>query len=106
MVKSFALASMLGGMLTGLGTCSMDSAKPTVDQVQQIALQVCSAVPTVSSVAQLIAQNNPSLVTAEAIANAICNAIAKFNVSAEPGSGPKAFQVVVAGVPVYGSVAR
>ncbi len=75
----------------------------SVAMVQQDAVAVCSFLPTASTVANIIAAGNPLLITAEAIAQAICAAV-----TAAPAVTTRrgAAQPMVNGVPVRGKFLR
>ncbi len=48
----------------------------SVADVQNDAVAICSYLPTASTVANIVSANNPAVVTAEAVAAAICGAVA------------------------------
>jgi hypothetical protein len=65
-----------------LGLFSADKVK----QIQAATVEACSFLPTAASVANILAANNPTLITAEGIALAICTAIKGGNVEAAPAA--------------------
>jgi len=83
----------------GLGGCAEVKALfeggPTAAEVQALTVKACSFAPTANTVGNIIAQGVPALRTAQAIADAICLAVA-------PKAGVEAGKPTVAGVPVEG----
>jgi len=67
-------------------------------QVQQIAVSICGFLPTAATVLNIFV-GNPALGTAEAIAQAICNAVTP---SAQLQARKRATMPNVGGVPVHG----
>lgn len=95
-MKKLALALLIASTLS-LGGCA-GTLPPTVASIQQLAVSVCGFLPTVATVASIIAAGNPLVATAEAIANAICNAVTPAKVSGRL----RAVQPMVGGVVIHG----
>lgn len=75
----FIIAPVFGAALL-LGGCSTwPGGGPTfhdvIAQVQQITATACSFVPTAATIGQILALNDPTLMIATQIANAICYAV-------------------------------
>jgi hypothetical protein len=68
----FTLVSCSTNPVTGVPTIG----GVDVGTVQADAVAICSYLPTATTVASIISANNPLAITAEAVAQAICNAIA------------------------------
>jgi hypothetical protein len=92
MIKHLLLLPLLA---LALGGCSMLEKKPTIGDVQSLAVGVCAFLPTAETVAKILAAGSPALATSSAIANAICSAIA-------PKAGSGSGKATVAGVPIEG----
>ena len=63
-----------------LGSCA-GTLPPTVASVQQLAVAVCGFLPTAATVANIISAGNPLVMTGEAIAAAICQAVTPAKLS-------------------------
>ncbi len=96
LIMTTAVAASL--LLGGCATTGTDT-KSLIEQVRQAAVSVCGFLPTVDTVAQIILAANPAYMTASAIANGICAAVATIppQLSAKRRGVP-----VVAGVVVHG----
>jgi hypothetical protein len=84
-MKKYLAVLGLSGML---GACAISPAgQPTIGgidiaTVQADAVLVCSYLPAAGTIASIIAANNPITLTAEAVAAAICAAVAPNSVAA------------------------
>lgn len=92
--------------ISALAACSMVNGQPTIDTnaVQQDAVTVCGFLPAVETVTAIVSVGNPALLTADAIANAICAAVKPTAGARRPGLATS--PVLVAGVPVKGAFVR
>jgi hypothetical protein len=75
---------LLVGFLS-MGGCTTTGAID-VTTIQQDAVLACGFLPTVGTVANIIAVGNPLLATAEAVAAAICAAVAPAKASGRLGA--------------------
>lgn len=75
-----------------------------IEEVQYATVKVCSFLPTALTVSRLLALNSPGLLTAQAIAVAICTAINNQHPSAlfGMGKGDNYPKPVVQGVEIEG----
>jgi hypothetical protein len=89
-----AWAVSLGGCTT---TGTFDLAT-FVSQVQSTTNAVCAFIPTAETVANIVATGNPIVATADAVANAICDAVRPKTTGRLRAPGPP----TVAGVVVHG----
>ena len=119
MMQKLFLASLISLSLAACATTggmpSSTNESPVVQQVQQITQIACKFVPTAGTILQIVAQGVPGLGAAEAIADAICAAVAptrtmKISTTDMPelifvaNKTPK--KPTVAGVPVRGKFVR
>jgi hypothetical protein len=74
MMKVIASICVLG-MLSGCANITSAQVTTEIQDVQEIAQQVCSVVPTVASIEAIINASDPALATANLIASAICTAV-------------------------------
>ena len=103
-MRKFLLAASLAAafMLSGCATTGTNQAS-FIEQVRQAAVAVCGFLPTVDTVGQIILAGNPAFITASAIANGICAAVANVPpLSARKGAAPP----TVAGVVIHGRFIR
>jgi hypothetical protein len=85
---------LAGALALALTNCA-GMEKPSVGDVQSVAVKACAFLPTAETVVKIIDAKSPALTTSAAIASAICAAIA-------PKAGPGAGKATVAGVPIEG----
>ena len=109
-VKSAAIVSVIGllaASVTGCATTPGSTTSPAatlqtfITDVQAIAQTACSFVPTADTVANIVAANDSQLGTAEAVATAICTAVA--NSPPATTTTASAAQPMVDGVVVRGT---
>lgn len=103
MFRSWLYATPLVCFLA-LGGCATTGGivAPTIASVQAAAVAACSFLPTVATVASIIAAGNPAVITAGAIAEAICSALAASKSSARK----RATVPVVGNVVIHGTYVR
>ena len=89
--------SLAGCSTLGTGGAPLDLTS-FIAQVQATSSAVCSFLPTAETVASIIATGNPIVTTANAVANAICAAVAP----AKAAGKLRASQPAVAGVAIHG----
>lgn len=89
------LALSLGACAT-LGTGGLGSSD-TIIAIQNAAVAACSFLPTAGTIANIIKANDPKLITAEAVAAAICAAIAPTTQHALIATTPKVDGVAIVG---------
>lgn len=84
-MRKIALAALIAA--STLAGCATTGGVPNINvqDVQNAALAACSFLPTASTVANIIAAGNPALQTAEAVAQAICAAVAVASPSGKLG---------------------
>lgn len=89
--------STTGGVATGI----------TIAGVQNAAVAICAFLPTANTVGNILAAGNPLLVTAEAVAEAICAAVGTApTVVAKSGRRRLVAMPMVNGVPIQGKFLR
>lgn len=71
MIRSIVSLIAAVGMLTGCAALPFN-----INTIQSAAVGVCSFLPAANTISALIAANIPGLNTVEALANAICAAVA------------------------------
>jgi len=90
------LASLaLGGCATTGG--GQQSPEDIVAQVQKTTAQICSFVPTAATVAALVSGGNPTIVSATALAQAICAAVTRPKARAKGAAIPTVNGVAIEG---------
>jgi hypothetical protein len=100
MIRKFLLASTTALLLSGCATTGV-LGPITVANVQTLTISVCSFLPTAGTIENILLANVPGLTTAQAIAQAICNALVPAKSSRRGAAAPN-----VAGVPIHGRFVR
>ena len=98
-MKKLFLIPLFSLALSGCAT--LPQVTTTIGAVQQAAVIACGFLPTVSTVAGILSGGNAAVLTAEAIATAICSAV-------HPAQSGRlgARRMTVNGVPIRGRFVR
>ena len=90
-MRRVLICLLVAGSATLSGCAGMsltDNIAAAAAAVQQATLGICQIVPTLESIDQLIKQGDPTLTTANAIANVICKTVT--TVASSPSTPPAA----------------
>lgn len=100
-IAGVANALIIAGLIAPLSSCAnltnSASIAQEIQDVQTVAAQVCSVIPAASAVSAIILAGSPALATAQAIATAICAAVAA---SGQAPVASKMHRAKVGAVPV------
>lgn len=102
-MRKFLMAIPLAAALTFGGCATTGTNIDIIAAVQAATVQACKFLPTAQTVADIFAAGNPLLVTASAVAVAICAAVSPQALAAKKRGGAAP---TVAGVVVHGKFVR